>query len=229
MSSWASCSANDQCETGLCRSDVCVPCNVDSDCPAERNLCYRRRCIASPVCGNGVREPGEACDGSEGCSADCRFESGQGCRDDRDCESNRCENGVCLPCVPGEGTCGERLCGNGKPDAGEECDLGGENNDLLSDRCRTDCHNPRCGDGVADRNEQCDDGNGVSGDGCDRLCRIEVRTVTIDLPTTSLTADITSPLAPGHAPIGQTGPAAIAVMAAGGAAGWAWMRRRKTR
>jgi cysteine-rich repeat protein len=42
--------------------------------------------------------------------------------------------------------------------------------------------------------------------------------------TNSQVADLT-----GHAPAGDTGPAALAVMGAGAAAGWAWMRRRKLR
>ncbi|TSC79141.1 MAG: hypothetical protein G01um101425_778 [Candidatus Peregrinibacteria bacterium Gr01-1014_25] len=32
---------------------------------------------------------------------------------------------------------------------------------------------------------------------------------------------------PVHAPVGDTGPAAVAVMAAGAAAGWSWVRRRR--
>ncbi len=234
-----SCSVGEECRSGLCRGDVCVPCNVHGDCRSG-NVCYARRCIATPVIGNGILEPGEVCDDGnlvdgDGCSSRARLENGQACRGDRECQSNRCQNGICMACTGDspyairkclDGTC-EDLCGNGRPDSGEECDRGGKNSDSLPDRCRTDCRNPRCGDAIVDRDEQCDDGNGVSGDGCDRLCRIEVRTVTIDLPVTPLTAQTVGDIAKSRAPAGQTGPGAIAVMAAGAAAGWAWMRRRR--
>lgn len=42
---------------------------------------------------------------------------------------------------------------------------------------------PVCGDGVSDHGEACDDGNRVDGDGCDRMCRIELsqdRTVEVE-------------------------------------------------
>lgn len=189
--------------------------------------------------GNGVVEAGEECDdgntvNGDGCSANGKLENGQACTADRQCESRLCLGGVCTACTSDsqcssnscvDGRCAD-LCGNGRVDAGEECDDGDRNSNTEPDRCRTDCRNPLCGDGIADRNEQCDDGNAVSGDGCDRLCRIEVRTVSIDLPMTSLTGDITN-IARSRGPAGQTGPGAIAIMAAGGAAGWAWMRRRR--
>lgn len=197
------CTRNEDCESGLCRNGICVPCNASAECGPGRD-CYRRRCVPAPVCGNGVLEAGEACDdgntvGGDGCSARCTLEENP---------------------ITGEPS----LCGDGKVDPGEECDQGAENSDIIPDRCRIDCRNPFCGDGVADSTEQCDDGNRVSGDGCDRLCRIEVRTVA-DLPvSTPLQASVITPT---HPPAGKTGPAAIAVMAAGGAAGWAWMRRRR--
>jgi MYXO-CTERM domain-containing protein len=43
-----------------------------------------------------------------------------------------------------------------------------------------------------------------------------------------LNGDLT-PIITSHAPAGQTGPAAIAVMAAGAAAGWSWIRRRRNK
>jgi MYXO-CTERM domain-containing protein len=49
-------------------------------------------------------------------------------------------------------------CGNGMPDAGEECDAGTANSDTLPNACRTSCLNAKCGDGVVDTGEQCDPG-----------------------------------------------------------------------
>jgi hypothetical protein len=37
------------------------------------------------------------------------------------------------------------------------------------------------------------------------------------------------PQQPTHAPVGQTGPGAVMAMAAGAAAGWGWLRRKRTR
>jgi cysteine-rich repeat protein len=65
------------------------------------------------------------------------------------------------------------VCGDGNVGAGEECDLGIENNsDTKPDTCRTDCTLPKCHDGVKDplRGEQCDDGNTIDGDCCSGEC-----------------------------------------------------------
>jgi cysteine-rich repeat protein len=57
------------------------------------------------------------------------------------------------------------VCGNGVPEAGEECDDG----DLIeSDGCTSAC--TVCGNGVVAAPETCDDNNLVSGDGCDANC-----------------------------------------------------------
>ncbi len=234
------CTVGEECESGLCRGEVCAPCNVHAEC-GDGHLCYARRCIATPVMGNGLREPGEVCDDGntadgDGCSSRGQLENGQnGCSVDGDCASGRCAEGTCAPCGSNEecssalcvgGVCGN-LCGNAFVDPGEECDRGPENSDFQPNQCRTDCRNPRCGDSITDKTEQCDDGNIADSDGCDSACRIEVRTVTIDLPLTPFRKQTAGEIARGHAPAGQTGPAAIAVMAAGGAAGWAWVRRRR--
>ncbi len=76
-------------------------------------------------------------------------------------------------------------CGNGTPDAGEECDDGAANSDTTPDACRLDCTRAKCGDGVVDTGEECDAsagtpicrptcrrpacGDGIldSGEGCD--------------------------------------------------------------
>jgi len=50
-------------------------------------------------------------------------------------------------------------CGDGKRQAGEECDWGQNNSDTRPNTCRTDCRRAHCGDGVADSGEQCDRGD----------------------------------------------------------------------
>src|SRR3989339_38783 len=149
-----------------------------------------------------------------------------------------------------------RECGNGIPNLGEECDSGPLNSNLPDAPCRPDCSLPHCGDIVLDPVEFCDDGNLLRGDGCDEYCRRESDlfpqySSTSSLPSLRPAASLTRtsdqahpPLfatlqtfepwrrgstvrVPTHAPAGETGPAAMAVMAAGAAAGLAWMRRRR--
>ena len=63
------------------------------------------------------------------------------------------------------------VCGDGIVDAGEQCDDGVANSDVLADACRTDCTYPYCGDGVVDTGEACDEGinNDDNGD-CTTQC-----------------------------------------------------------
>ncbi len=59
-------------------------------------------------------------------------------------------------------------CGNGRIEAGEQCDDG---NVAAGDGCGTDCtRDPYCGDGMMGAGEVCDDGNNLSGDGCRADC-----------------------------------------------------------
>jgi cysteine-rich repeat protein len=62
-------------------------------------------------------------------------------------------------------------CGNGIPEAGEQCDDGNFDN---LDGCLNTCVIATCGDGfVWAGMEQCDDGNTANGDGCDATCQYE--------------------------------------------------------
>lgn len=73
-------------------------------------------------------------------------------------------------CGPGSSVCGD---GDVDPQC-EQCDLGSSNSATAPDACRTNCRRAHCGDGVHDANEQCDDGNVLSCDGCDAICKVEV-------------------------------------------------------
>ncbi len=114
------------------------------------------------VCGNGIVEEGEQCDGSNlGNAVECKdlgYTRGTlGCRAD------------CTYDVDG---CSSAACGDGVVDSGEECDDGTGNSNEPNASCREDCRLPGCGDGVVDDalGEVCDDGNTQSGDGCSADC-----------------------------------------------------------
>jgi fibro-slime domain-containing protein len=130
--------------------------------------------IPVPDCGNGLLDPGEACDdanpvSSDGCSADC----------------SAVEPGFVCP-VPGQ-SCEKLDCGDGYITGTETCD---DANEQPSDGCDASCQVepgykcPRpgarciaaqCGDGIIAAVEQCDDGHvpAKAGDGCDEHCRLE--------------------------------------------------------
>ena len=120
------------------------------------------------TCGNGVVDPGEACDGG-GVTARC----------DADCTRPRCGDGILNPlagehCEPGALTpsCSPRCtlsCGNGQLDQGEACDGGGE-----TARCNLDCTAAVCGDGITNfaAGEQCDEGEENGSASCDARCQV---------------------------------------------------------
>jgi cysteine-rich repeat protein len=65
----------------------------------------------------------------------------------------------------------DAVCGNGRVEAGEECDDGNTNDcDSCSNHCRLVTG---CGDGTVCGAEQCDDGNTTDCDGCSSSCTLE--------------------------------------------------------
>jgi len=175
-------------------------------------------------CGNGTVERTEECDdGTKNgdpdsiCSKQCRFRSA--------------------------------LCGNGRLDPGETCEDGGV---VEGDGCSSGCQLgagtvPRCGDRIIVVGEECDEGerNGATDGACSTRCtatgRGTLRTGTgaatasgIGLGSGSTSGTFALPFQPAltasvtkHAPQGRTGPATVAVISIGAAAGYAWARRRK--
>ncbi|MFL5307000.1 MAG: DUF4215 domain-containing protein [Polyangia bacterium] len=124
------------------------------------------------TCGNGMLDPGEACDdhnaiGGDGCSRICQIENGWLCQN------------VGQACVR------NAKCNDGIVTSPEVCDDGNNNS---GDGCSADCKTvesgwqcrvpgracvPLCGDGKITGNEKCDDGNTDSGDGCSATCQLE--------------------------------------------------------
>jgi cysteine-rich repeat protein len=129
------------------------------------------------ACGDGVVDPGEACDDGnaqscDGCSATCETEIGHVCGDgilNPDC-GEQCDDGNTDPGDGCDANCASELCGDGVLDPGEECDDG---NTDPGDGCDENCELELCGNGVLDPGEECDDGNTDPGDGCNEDCELE--------------------------------------------------------
>jgi cysteine-rich repeat protein len=130
-------------------------------------------------CGDGVMDPGEACDDGDA-NSDTEPDA---CR--TDCTAARCGDGVGdtgETCDTGDArsdtmpdacriACVVPSCGDSVTDTGEGCDDG---NDVDTDACRNDCSLPTCGDMVLDPGEECDDGDRDDGDGCQGNCLLPV-------------------------------------------------------
>jgi cysteine-rich repeat protein len=120
------------------------------------------RCTAG--CGNGWTEGNEACDDGNtsscgSCNATCTkaqtvtqaCTGGVTCREDEDCASESCVQGVCAP-----------LCGDGLTNGGEACDDG---NALLCGTCNADCTAPTPPDNLCPAGAACaTDATCASGD-----------------------------------------------------------------
>jgi cysteine-rich repeat protein len=106
-----------------------------------------------------------------------------------------------------------------------------------------------------DSAETCDDGNRINGDGCDRYCRVETQEGSSLLATqysqlfprnfqqfpsqlslfprnfqqipSQLPLAQLQPLIQSQSTTAETGPAAVAVVASGMAAGLGWIRRKR--
>jgi len=147
-----------------CGGADCEPCESGAACRGEADcvaglLCSAGVCV-SPLCGDGVVNPGEACDAGDA-NADGVADV---CRTD----------------------CTVAACGDGVRDTGEACDDG---NTADGDGCSADCNRiahgftcdgnapdvcmATCGDGLVATGEECDDGNDIAADGCEACAVVD--------------------------------------------------------
>jgi hypothetical protein len=178
-------------ESKLCPTGILCP--PGWECAAKTAQCIQG------LCGNGVKDPGEACDdggtndldvGLDGtrCSADCKSDQtcGNGILDTATgevCDCKRDETGAIVKCDPAWATScsadckSTGVCGNGFVDSGEACDGDGAGHPGETATCNKDCTARRCGDGEVNATalEQCDrNGDGVAGaDGQSATCNYD--------------------------------------------------------
>lgn len=180
-----SCNASCTCNPGFEPSTVPEPRAVTAWIHGSFDASGEAYNYCTSLCGNGVVDPGEACDDGNteddcgGCSRDCQREvgvcgdgiqdvaCGELCDDGND---NDCDE--CVECFLSQ------VCGDNRVDAhcGETCDDGDQPDDRCSDTCQTNVG--YCGDGIVNYNgstgamDACDDGNIDPCDGCDRNCQV---------------------------------------------------------
>lgn len=164
----------------ICRSGYCgEPFASDSSGIAETGISGTPTSgdsdtSVTTLCGNGERDPGEACDGADLGEQTCSSQGWDGGK--LECTANCLfDNSNC--------TSDTTICGNGVKEPSEECDgndLGGQtcismgwdggaltcaqNCALNQSQCTNDNPMP-CGNGVKEAGEQCD-GNDLGGQSC---------------------------------------------------------------
>ncbi|MBZ5715166.1 DUF4215 domain-containing protein [Nannocystis pusilla] len=147
----------------VCGDMVCGPGESMTTCPQD---------CTEPICGNGAKEDGEACDDgnmldTDACTSECEEAT---CGDgivwagEEQCDDGP-DNGPGKPCTA---LCELSACGDGDLGPGETCDDG---NDIDTDECTNACEPATCGDGsVWAGEEDCDDGNEIDTDDCTNAC-----------------------------------------------------------
>ena len=152
-------------------------------CSCNSSVEYEKSKPMQAICGNGVREIGEACDGTTNLSC-ARFDASKNWQPGG-------APGCSASCTLTQGTCAEaavvKTCGNGELDSDEPCDGAlfadssqtcetffgaGATGKLKCVSCRvstTDCAaSTLCGNGQIDAGERCD-GSQFGGESCETL------------------------------------------------------------
>jgi cysteine-rich repeat protein len=164
----------------VCTSDVCTagacthpPAPNGTACTSDSDPCTSDVCTAG-VCTHPPGPNGTACNDGAFCTVNDTCQGGmctgaqRSCADTNACTADSCNEAgdVCVntPITP--------CCGNGVPEAGEQCDDGNASN---TDACLNTCVAATCGDGfVRTGVEQCDLGAGNS-NAPNATCRTDCR------------------------------------------------------
>ncbi len=173
---------DDDCDGARDNGFACVP-GATGACTTACGSAGRRTCLPSCAWDTCV-PPAEVCNGSDdNCNGACDEGSMCCARSTRDCTALGFASGTatCRGDCSGYDTSGCNNCGNGRVDAGEQCDgaaLGGATCTSLGFgvgtlRCRSNCTYdttpcPNCGNGRVDTGEQCD-GAALGGATCTSL------------------------------------------------------------
>ncbi|MBD3329927.1 DUF4215 domain-containing protein [Candidatus Peregrinibacteria bacterium] len=146
---------------------------VDNESTTTRQVYETSVPIYTPaVCGDGIIDPPEVCDGDPNCNSTC----------------DGCEPGF----IPDNGDCiVYQNCGNGIIEGTEYCDDANCNGDCSAcsngyhldvDTCVEDAPVEVCGNGVVEGSETCDDPNCVGCAGCASGYHLETDTCVEDAP-----------------------------------------------
>jgi len=162
---------------------ACFPSGSSQECRFDTT-----NCAEQSLCGNGVVEPGEACDdgntdNTDACLDTCvaatcgdgfvhtgAEQCDDGNSDNTDVCLNTCEVATCgdgFVCSDSSCTSGPGGGGDGGGGGPEACDDGNTDN---NDACPNNCAPISCGDGIQQPGEECDDGNDSNADACLTTC-----------------------------------------------------------
>lgn len=151
------CIASGTCDATTHECSPLLPKAAGTACMTTDN-CVQGNCIA-PICGDGIKGPGEACDDGNGSNTDsCTTQCLPVCKAATDCTAKP------PPCRAA--ACDGGACGTKADSTLEGMSCGSSNAVCKNGACTAGT----CGDRLLDAGEQCDDGNTVDGDGCDSDC-----------------------------------------------------------
>lgn len=222
------CTADHQCPTNLCRDGLCSACVADDECASR--LCRNGVCVPCVI--DGDCAPGQF----------CRNGSCLPCGENNQCATGVCGLGQCVPCSSGD-ECWTHLClagvcsaclSDAQCAAHQFCRAGSCVEALWTLQSRVSSsssevpiliHGTPTPPPVVARSSAFS--ASVAASSSPAVIRHVIPfPASLVLPPVVQTVPL--PLSP-QGPAGQTGPASLGIMAAGAAAGMAWIRRKNSR
>lgn len=188
-----------RCGDGIVQRALGEQCDGSAQTP-EGAICTPRCTLILRNCGNGLPDPGEECD-----------------------EGNRNSDGSGASC---RRNCSVARCGDAVMDPGERCDDG---NRLNGDGCDRACaiESGAVGQTLAQTAESFEQEEPSFPLAMLWPSTRNAAAGNDPIVGSATTAALPFFVTPAHPPVGETGPATVAVMAAGAAAGIGWVRKKK--